>query len=80
MSNKLTIIDVRTPAEFNLGHVQGSTNIPLNEIPSRINEVKALPQPIVLCCASGMRSGQATQFLLQHGISCTNGGSWLSLN
>lgn len=80
MSNKLTIIDVRTPAEFNLGHVQGSTNIPLNEIPSRINEVKALPQPIVLCCASGMRSGQATQFLLQHGISCNNGGSWLSLN
>jgi rhodanese-related sulfurtransferase len=80
MSNKLNIIDVRTPAEFELGHVQGSTNIPLNEIPTRINELKAMPQPIVFCCASGMRSGQATIFLQQQGINCTNGGSWLNLN
>ncbi|MBK7148682.1 MAG: rhodanese-like domain-containing protein [Bacteroidetes bacterium] len=80
MSNKQTIIDVRTPGEFMGGHVAGSINIPLQEIPDRVEEIKTLTQPIVLCCASGNRSGQATHFLKQHGIDCSNGGSWLEVN
>jgi len=79
MSNS-TIIDVRSPSEFMGGHVQGSINIPLQEIPQRVAEISAMQQPIVLCCASGNRSGQATQFLRQHGIECSNGGSWLDVN
>ena len=79
MSNP-TIIDVRTPAEFMGGHVQGSINIPLQEVPARVAEISAMPQPIVLCCASGNRSGQATVFLRQHGVDCSNGGSWLDVN
>lgn len=75
-----TIIDVRTPQEYMGGHVNGSINIPLNELPIRIDEIKNMAQPIVLCCASGMRSGQATMFLKQHGIDCMNGGSWLDVN
>lgn len=75
-----TIIDVRTPAEFMGGHVAGSINIPLNEIDERIEEIRALPQPIVLCCASGGRSGSATAFLSREGIDCYNGGSWLDVN
>lgn len=73
-------MDVRTPAEFMGGHVAGSINIPLQEIPERLNEIKALPQPLVLCCASGNRSGQATAYLKNLGIDCTNGGSWLQVN
>jgi len=80
MSSKQTIIDVRTPGEFMGGHVAGSINIPLQEIPDRVEEIKTLSQPIVLCCASGNRSGQATYFLKQHGIDCSNGGSWLEVN
>ncbi|MBP6731447.1 MAG: rhodanese-like domain-containing protein [Chitinophagales bacterium] len=80
MSNQQTIVDVRTPGEFMGGHVAGSINIPLQEIQARLEELKALPQPIVLCCASGNRSGQATSFLKSHGINCTNGGSWLDVN
>lgn len=80
MSTKQTIVDVRTPGEFMGGHVAGSINIPLQEIEARIDELKALPQPIVLCCASGNRSGQATSFLKSQGIDCTNGGSWLAVN
>jgi rhodanese-related sulfurtransferase len=71
-----TIIDVRTPDEFRLGHVQGSINIPLQEIPARLTEIKTLHQPLILCCASGNRSGQATIFLRNNGIACDNGGSW----
>ena len=62
------------------GHVAGSINIPLQEIQTRIEEIANMAQPIVLCCASGNRSGQATQFLSQQGIECVNGGSWLDVN
>ncbi len=75
-----TIVDVRTPVEFMEGNVAGSINIPLQEIQQRLEEVKNLKQPLVLCCASGNRSGQATQFLSQQGIECCNGGSWLDVN
>ncbi len=74
-----TIIDVRSPGEFMGGHVAGSINIPLQEVPARIEEFKNMKN-IVLCCASGNRSGQATAFLKQHGIDCVNGGSWLDVN
>lgn len=79
MNNK-TIIDVRTRAEFSGGHVANSLNIPLQEIQQRLEEIKKMPQPIVLCCASGNRSGQATSFLKSIGIDCENGGSWLEVN
>lgn len=78
--NNATIVDVRTHGEFMGGHVAGSINIPLQEIPNRVEEFKSMPQPIILCCASGNRSGQATSFLKSHGVECSNGGSWLDVN
>jgi phage shock protein E len=78
--NQGTIVDVRTYAEFMGGNVAGSVNIPLNEIPARIEELKELQTPLILCCASGMRSGQAYSYLSQSGIECYNGGSWLNVN
>lgn len=78
-SGEATIIDVRTPAEFMGGHVAGSINIPLNEIASRLDEIKNRKN-ILLCCASGGRSGMATEFLKQNGIACENAGSWMDVN
>ena len=78
-SEQTMIVDVRTPGEFMGGHVAGSINIPLNEIPQRMEEFKNKAH-IVLCCASGARSGQATMFLRQNGIECTNGGAWTDVN
>jgi rhodanese-related sulfurtransferase len=78
--NKVTIVDVRTPGEFMGGHVAGSINIPLQEIQQRVEEIKSLQQPIILCCASGMRSGQASSFLRSKGIECENGGGWMDVN
>jgi rhodanese-related sulfurtransferase len=75
-----TVIDVRSHAEFMGGNVVDSINIVLNEIPERIEEIKKLKAPLILCCASGNRSGQAQHFLSQHGIECYNGGSWLDVN
>ena len=78
--NKGTIVDVRSYGEFMGGNVLGSINIPLDEIMQRIEELKILKAPLILCCASGNRSGQAQHFLSQHGIECYNGGSWLDVN
>lgn len=78
-TGQATVVDVRTPGEFMGGHVAGSVNIPLQEIPERLDEFKKMKN-IVLCCASGNRSGQATMFLKHNGIECTNGGSWLDVN
>jgi len=78
--NKGTIVDVRTPGEFMGGNVAGSVNVPLNEIPNRMDELRNLPSPLILCCASGNRSGQAEGFLASNGISCVNGGSWMTVN
>ena len=75
-----TIVDVRSHDEFMGGHVADSINIPLNEIPQRVEELRNLKSPLVLCCASGNRSGQAQLFLTEHGIECFNGGSWLDVN
>jgi phage shock protein E len=71
-----TIIDVRSVGEFLGGHIEGSINIPVNRILDHIDEIKRLPQPLILCCASGSRSSLATLFLRNAGISCENGGSW----
>lgn len=75
-----SIVDVRTVEEFRSGNAEGSINVPLQEIEQRIDELKQLKQPLVLCCASGGRSAQATQYLNQLGIESLNAGSWLDVN
>ena len=47
---------------------------------NKMEELKNLTMPLILCCASGNRSGQAQHFLSQHGVDCYNGGSWLDVN
>jgi phage shock protein E len=59
-------VDVRSPAEFASGHVEGALNIPLDQFTQKY--ATALPdkaQQIVVYCQSGGRSGQAAQFLKQ---------------
>jgi phage shock protein E len=76
---KATIVDVRTPEEFAGGHVAVSINIPLQEVAKRLDEFKSM-ENIIVCCASGNRSRQASLILAQHGIECEDGGSWIKLN
>ncbi len=74
------LIDVRTTMEFNSGSVAGAVNIPLNEIPHRVEELKEMDKPLILFCRSGARSEQARGFLAAQGIECYNGGSWTNVN
>ena len=73
------ILDVRTIEEFNEGHIEGSKNIALQVLEDKITEIKKWNKPVIACCRSGMRSGQATSILKQQGVDCINGGGWNSL-
>lgn len=74
------ILDVRSKEEFAGGHIKGSINIPVQNLKSNLAKVKK-GKPIITCCASGMRSGQAKSILLENGYSeVYNGGGWQSLN
>ncbi len=74
------IIDVRTPGEFNSGHIKGSINIPLDDIRNKTEELKKKNKVIITCCRSGNRSGMAKSMLESAGIECHNGGAWNVLN
>ena len=73
------IIDVRTTGEFQGGHIKGSKNIPLNTIGNQIDTIKKANKPVIVCCASGMRSAQAASILKSNGIEVINGGGWQGL-
>ncbi len=60
------LLDVRTPQEFNSGHIPGAENIAVQELASRLSEVPQ-GQPVVIYCRSGNRSAQASQILYSAG-------------
>jgi len=74
-----TIIDVRTPEEYNGGHINGSVNIPLSSLDQNLSKFKK-DKPIITCCASGMRSASAKSILKSNGFTeVFNGGGWNGL-
>ncbi|MGY0393191.1 rhodanese-like domain-containing protein [Bizionia sp. KMM 8389] len=79
LDNGATILDVRSEQEWRNGHIENAVHIPLDELTTRIDEVKTLNKPIVVCCESGVRSDKAAKYLTLQNIDATNGGGWLKL-
>ena len=79
LENDAVILDVRNNHEWNNGHIENAIHIPLDELNNRLEEVKQLNKPIIVCCESGMRSAKAAKFLNLNNIDATNGGGWVSL-
>ena len=66
-SGGLTLVDVRSPDEFNSGHAPGAINIPLDQLGQRLAEV---PEgPVLLVCRSGRRAQSAYKMLVRSGRS-----------
>ena len=64
----LVVIDVRTQAEYNAGHVENALNIPLQVISQKIDDLElGKDTPIALYCRSGNRSGIANSMLKNKG-------------
>jgi len=80
ITNGAIIIDVRTKGEYAGGHVKGSVNIPLDQLSGNLKKIKSKEHVVITCCASGMRSGSAKNFLKSQGYTNVhNGGSWHNL-
>lgn len=79
VKNGAQIIDVRTPGEFQSGHIKGSKNIPLQNLQNGMKKIDK-SKPVITCCASGVRSGSAKRMLQSNGFTeVYNGGGWMSL-
>jgi rhodanese-related sulfurtransferase len=76
ISHGALVVDVRTPEEFKAGHIEGSLNVPLDEI-GKAMECLQKDVPIVVVCASGARSSYAVMILETNGYEKVyNGGAW----
>jgi len=74
------IIDVRSPGEFATGHAFGAINIPLDQLEAKMSQIKSYKKPLVLCCASGVRSARAKALLTGQEIAgLYDAGSWQTL-
>ena len=58
-----TIIDVRSPGEFSSGHYQNAINIPVDRLANKLIAIGPTDTPVIVYCASGMRSAAAAQTL-----------------
>ena len=78
-NNGALFIDVRSAGEYASASAPGTVNIPLTELGSRLAEIPK-SAPVVLCCASGTRSGMAKLLLMKNGYPRVyNVGTWSKL-
>ena len=66
--SQVLLLDVRTPAEFELGTIEGAVNIPLDDLRERICEIPR-NKKIVIFCAVGLRGYLAQRILMGRGYA-----------
>lgn len=80
-SPTVVIIDLRDEKEFAKEHIENAINIPYHQIPDKIEEIKKMSRPLILCCGNQKDCRTAHVYLAQHGLQNTYaGGSYLELN
>ena len=67
----VTLLDTRTPQEYEGGHIEGFRNIPVDELRERLDEVEQ-GKPVYVICQSGLRSYIACRVLAGHGYETYN--------
>jgi rhodanese-related sulfurtransferase len=71
LDGSIQIVDVRTPVEWQAGHIEGSLHVPLAELPERAEEIDVAPTTVVVC-QIGQRSYMAAMYLRGLGIDAHN--------
>ena len=61
------LLDVRTPQEYQEGHIPGSVNVPLQSLGREGTVPAGKDAPLFVCCHSGARSAQAVRLLTRMG-------------
>lgn len=69
--DSITLLDVRTPTEYGMGHAEGFVNIPVDELRERLDEIDK-SKPVYVICQSGLRSYIASRILKDNGFDVYN--------
>ena len=67
----VTLLDTRTPQEYEGGHIEGFRNIPVDELRERLDEIEQ-GKPVYVICQSGLRSYIACRVLAGYGYETYN--------
>ena len=68
-TDRLELIDIRTPAEIERGVIQGAKTLPMHLVPLNLDYFSITQKQIVIYCRTGSRSAQVCRFLIQHGFN-----------
>lgn len=70
-NGSVQLLDVRTVGEYERGHIEGFTNIPVDNLRDNLGELDP-SKPVYVICQSGVRSYIASRILTQRGFDCFN--------
>lgn len=73
-SQNAQLIDIRAKKKFETGYIQGSRNIPFTELKDRLEEIRAIEQPVIIICDMGIQAGAAVQMLGKDSVYRLEGG------
>ncbi len=74
------VLDVRTPNEFELGHIPGAINIPIEKLRENMHQLANKQKAIIACCTNGAKSWYAKNLLDSVGFEHVyDAGSWSKL-
>lgn len=59
-SQNAQLIDIRAKKKYETGYIQGSRNIPFTELKDRLDEIRAIENPIVIICDMGVQAGASS--------------------
>lgn len=62
-SQNAQLIDIRAKKKYETGYIQGSRNIPFTELKDRLDEIRAIENPIVIICDMGVQAGAAVAMI-----------------
>ena len=73
-SQNAQLIDIRPKKKFTTGYIQGSRNIPFTELKDRLEEIRAIEQPVIIICDIGAQAGAAVQMIGKDNVYRLEGG------
>ncbi len=69
------IIDIRDKKKFESGYIQGSRNIPFLKLKDKLEELRAIENPIIVVCEMGIQAGAAVQLIGKDNVYRLEGGT-----
>ena len=73
-SQNAQLIDIRPKKKFESGYIQGSRNIPFTDLKDRLEEIRAIEQPVIIICDMGVQAGAAIQMIGKDDVYRLEGG------